>query len=70
MQRNRNFLTMYADAAYQIQDNPKALRVYQELATFTPNDPVVFKRLYEISLKAGASEQALVNLEKVCCSEN
>lgn len=58
------FLQMYADAAYQVLDNPKALRGYQELATITPNDPVVFKRLYEISLKAGASEQALVNLKK------
>ncbi len=50
-----SFLQMFADAAYHSSDNPKALRVYQELAVLTPNDPVVFKRLYEISLKAGAS---------------
>ena len=62
--KKADFLQMYADAAYQSQDNPKALRVYQELSTLTPKDPVVFKRLYEISLKAGAAEQGLVNLKK------
>jgi tetratricopeptide (TPR) repeat protein len=58
------FLQMYGEAALNANDLPRALIVYKELSTLVPKDPLVVKKLYEVSKQSGAREDALTYLRK------
>ena len=62
--KKASFLAMYGDAAFEVKDYPRALIIYKDLALLTPKDAEIFKRLFEISTKTGASEDALNYLKK------
>ena len=61
-ERKPSFIRMYGDACYENKDNPRALVQYQRLAKLTPKDASVYKRLYEINMKSGATRDGLSNL--------
>jgi tetratricopeptide (TPR) repeat protein len=57
-------LRMLGDASYQSKDDFKSYQIFKQLATLTPSDPVVFKKLYEIAGRAGTKEEVLLYLKK------
>lgn len=62
--KKASFLSMYGEAAFEVKDFPRALIIYKDLALITPKVAAIFKRLYEICTKTGASEDALAYLKK------
>lgn len=62
--KKASFLSMYGEAAFEVKDFPRALITYKDLALMTPKDAAIFKRLFEICSKTGASEDALNYLKK------
>ncbi|MDR2591763.1 MAG: tetratricopeptide repeat protein [Chitinispirillales bacterium] len=58
------FIKMYGTAAFQANDNARALTVLKELATPLNKDPEVFKMLEEVSRRTGASDMAVNYLKQ------
>lgn len=57
-------LKMHADAARLSGNDAKAISLYQKLSVKTPRDPVIFKRLYELSEKSGNKSEMTTYLKK------
>ncbi len=57
-------LRLYGDASCQAKDDMKAYQIFKQLATLTPQDPLVFKNLYEIANRAGIKDEVLSYLKK------
>ncbi len=58
------FLLLYGDAAFQAKEDQTALSIYKKLADLQPQNAEIFKTLYELSKRTGASGEALVALKK------
>lgn len=50
---NVDYLKMYGDACLKTKDEKKAYQIYKQLSVKLPQDPEVFKTLYEIAEKTG-----------------
>lgn len=59
-----DFLKAYAEASYAAKDDFKSYQIYKQLAQQTPNDASVFKKLSEISKRAGTKDEVLLYLKK------
>jgi tetratricopeptide (TPR) repeat protein len=58
------FIKMYGTAAFQANDNARALTVLKEIATPLNKDPEVFKMLEEVSRRTGANDMAVNYLKQ------
>ncbi|MGA2506178.1 MAG: tetratricopeptide repeat protein [Chitinispirillaceae bacterium] len=62
--RSPQFLFMYGKACYQARDDAKALPIYKQLSLLMPQSADVFNTLYELTLRNGTKDEALVYLKK------
>ena len=62
--KSPSFLSMYGKACYQARDDAKALPIYKQLSLLTPQNPEVFNTLYELTLRNGTKDEAIVYLRK------
>jgi Flp pilus assembly protein TadD len=58
------FLTRYGNACYLARDDQKAIPIYKQLAVLSPQSPEVFNTLYELTLRNGTKEEAIIYLRK------
>jgi tetratricopeptide (TPR) repeat protein len=58
------FLLSYGNACYQARDDSKALPIYKQLAVLMPQSPDVFNTLYELTLRSGTKDEAVLYLKK------
>jgi len=58
------FIKMYGTAAFQANDNARALTVLKEIGTPLNKDPEVFKMLEEVSRRTGANDMAVNYLKQ------
>jgi tetratricopeptide (TPR) repeat protein len=56
-------LTAYGKACLEGQNNEKAIEIYRKLATLTPQNPDVFKALFDLVMRAGSKDEALQYLK-------
>jgi len=59
-----DFIKMYGTAAFQANDNARALTVLKEIGTPLNKDPEVFKMLEEVSRRTGANDMAVNYLKQ------
>ncbi len=62
--RSPQFLFMYGKACYQARDDAKALPIYKQLSVLIPQSAEVFNTLYELTLRNGTKDEALLYLKK------
>lgn len=60
---NIDYLKMYGDACLKAKDQNKAYQIYKQLAVKAPQDPDVFKTLYQISEKTGPENDKISYLK-------
>jgi tetratricopeptide (TPR) repeat protein len=62
--RTPQFMYMYGKACYQARDDGKALPIYKQLSLLMPQSAEVFNTLYELTLRNGTKDEALLYLRK------
>jgi tetratricopeptide (TPR) repeat protein len=58
------FLLSYGKACYLARDDEKALPIYKQLSIMLPQDADVFNTLYELTLRSGTKDEAVLYLKK------
>jgi tetratricopeptide (TPR) repeat protein len=58
------FLLIYGNTCFQAKEDAKALEIYKKLAVAMPQNAEVFNTLYELTLRSGTKDEALVYLKK------
>jgi tetratricopeptide (TPR) repeat protein len=58
------FLLVYGNTCYQARQDSLALHIYKQLAGIMPQSAEVFNTLYELTLRNGTKDEALLYLKK------
>jgi tetratricopeptide (TPR) repeat protein len=58
------FLLVYANTCYQARRDSMAIQIYKKLAGIMPQNAEVFNTLYELTLRTGTKDEALLYLKK------
>ena len=58
------FLLIYGNTCYQARQDSTALQIYKKLAGIMPQNAEVFNALYELTLRTGTKDEALLYLKK------
>jgi tetratricopeptide (TPR) repeat protein len=62
--KTEKYLLLYGKSCYLSKSCTKSAEIFKELAKLSPNNPEVFKILYDISKKAQNNSEALIYLKK------
>lgn len=60
----KNHLMKFAMACYNAKDEFRAYQLFKQLSNVSPQDPVVYEKLYDISNRAGTKDEVLTYLKR------